>query len=345
MPRTRSLAWSELKLGIIGIVTLLLVIAVVIGVGGEGFWEERYPLKTQFGDVLGLKPGAVVRLSGKEVGTVTAVEFAGPRIDVTMELLEEVRPLITTESRAVVGSLSLLGEPIVDVTASSDGAPLPDWGYIRSGGTGGPFGQLQDTASDSLQDLQAILADVRAGRGTLGKFLTDEALYRELEGFVASAGRVTDAINQGKGTIGGLLQDPAAYDALRTSLENLQATTARINRGEGALGRFLQDPAMADSLSGTLTNLDQVTARLNRGEGTAGRLMTDTQLYDRLNSMAARVDQLMARLGEGQGTAGQLLHDRQLYENMNRAVAELQSLLADIRKDPKRYLRVTVSIF
>lgn len=345
MPRTRSLAWSELKLGIIGVVALALVVAVVIGVGGEGFWVERYPLKTQFRDALGLKPGAVVRLNGKEVGRVTAVEFAGPRIEVIMELLTEVRPLVTTESMAVVGSLSLLGEPIVDVTASDLGQPLPDWAYIRSGGTGGPFGELQDTASRILPQVEAIVADVRTGRGTLGKFLTDEALYREMEALVTSAGRVTDAMNRGRGTLGGLLQDPAAYNSLKASLENLEATTARINRGEGALGRFLHDPALSNSLAGTLTNLDQVTGKLNRGEGTAGRLMHDTQLYDRMNSMAARVDQLMARLGEGQGTAGQLLHDRQLYDNMNRVVAELQSLLADIRKDPKRYLRVNVSIF
>jgi phospholipid/cholesterol/gamma-HCH transport system substrate-binding protein len=345
MPRTRSLAWSELKLGVIGILALVLVIVVILGIGGEGFWVERYPLKTQFTDALGLKPGAVVRLSGKEVGTVTAVEFAGPRIEVTMEMLEEVRPLITSGSTATVGSLSLLGEPIVDVTASGEGTPLPDWGYIRGGGTGGPFGQLQDSAARILPEVEGIVADVRAGRGTLGRFLTDEALYREMEALVASAGRVTDTMNQGRGTIGGLLQDPAAYNALKASLQDLQATTARINRGEGALGRFLHDQALSDSLAGTLTNLDQVTTKLNKGEGTAGRLMTDTQLYDRLNSMALRVDQLMARLEDGQGTAGQLLRDRQLYENMNRAVAELQSLLADIRKDPKRYLRVNVSIF
>jgi phospholipid/cholesterol/gamma-HCH transport system substrate-binding protein len=345
MPRTRSLAWSELKLGIIGIVAVAMIAIVILGVGGEGWWVERYPLKTRFADVMGLKPGAVVRLSGKEVGSVTAVEFAGGDIEVTMELLEDVQPLITTASRAVIGSLSLLGEPIVDVTASIAGTPLAPWGYIPSAGAGGPFGQLQETATETLSDMQAVLAGVREGRGTLGRLVTDEALYRELEAFVASAGRVTEALNRGRGTIGNLLQDPAAYNALRSSLENLQATTARINRGEGALGRLLQDPALAQSLSGTLSNLDQVTTRLTRGEGTAGKLITDTQLYDRLNSMAARIDLLIANLRDGQGTAGQLLQDRQLYENMNRAVAELQSLLADIRKDPKRFLRVNVSIF
>jgi phospholipid/cholesterol/gamma-HCH transport system substrate-binding protein len=76
-----------------------------------------------------------------------------------------------------------------------------------------------------------------------------------------------------------------------------------------------------------------------------GKLLNERELYDRINSMAARLDQVMAGLESGQGTAGRLLHDQQLYENMNRAVGELTSLLADIRKDPRKYLQVRVSIF
>jgi phospholipid/cholesterol/gamma-HCH transport system substrate-binding protein len=53
----------------------------------------------------------------------------------------------------------------------------------------------------------------------------------------------------------------------------------------------------------------------------------------------------MARLEAGEGTAGKLLHDQQLYDNMNSAITELNGLLADIRKDPKKYLQVRVSIF
>ena len=48
---------------------------------------------------------------------------------------------------------------------------------------------------------------------------------------------------------------------------------------------------------------------------------------------------------KGEGTAGQLLHDKQLYDNMNGTANELQALIADIRKDPKKYLNVRVSIF
>ena len=102
---------------------------------------------------------------------------------------------------------------------------------------------------------------------------------------------------------------------------------------------------MATSFGATSSHVEQITGKLDRGEGTAGKLLTDRQVYDHLNSLTGRVDDLIAGLNEGRGTAGHLLHDQQLYDNMNRAVTELRDLLADVRKDPKKYLRVSVSIF
>ncbi len=53
----------------------------------------------------------------------------------------------------------------------------------------------------------------------------------------------------------------------------------------------------------------------------------------------------MAVLEKKDGNAGLFLHDKALYENMNSAANELKSLIADIRKDPRKYLNVRVSIF
>jgi phospholipid/cholesterol/gamma-HCH transport system substrate-binding protein len=61
--------------------------------------------------------------------------------------------------------------------------------------------------------------------------------------------------------------------------------------------------------------------------------------------VAGSLEQLSSRLTTGQGTAGQLLQDKQLYDNMNSAAGELRGLIAEIRKDPKKYLNVKVSIF
>ena len=55
MPRTRSLAWSELKIGVMAVATLVLTSLLIIAVGGaSGFAWERYELKTNFANVQGL---------------------------------------------------------------------------------------------------------------------------------------------------------------------------------------------------------------------------------------------------------------------------------------------------
>jgi phospholipid/cholesterol/gamma-HCH transport system substrate-binding protein len=345
MPRTRSIAWSQLKLGIVGVAAAALTVVIIIAVGGQGgFFWERYPLKAEFSDVRGLKTGAVVRLAGKDVGTVTSVEFVGSMIEVQFEVSKKVRNLITDQSEAVVGSLSLLGEAILDVKAARTGVTVPDWGYVATI-EGGGLSDLASGAAESLSSAGAMIADMRAGKGTVGKLITDEALYRDLQQFVASAGDLANRLKAGDGTVGKLVNDPAVWNSLKASLENLQATTARLNERESAVGRLLNDEAMGTSLSSTLTNLDETTGRLNRGDGTLGKLITERELYDRINSMAGRLDTVVAGLNTSEGTVGRLLHDQLLYENMNRAVTELRDLLADIRKDPKKYLRVSVSIF
>jgi phospholipid/cholesterol/gamma-HCH transport system substrate-binding protein len=346
MPRTRSLAWAQLKIGLVSLVALALAILMIFLVSGEGgmFWQ-RYSLKTIFTEIPGLKEGAPVRVAGAEVGSVSALEFIGDRVEVTMELSKEHQSRITDTSVASLGSVSLLGEAAVDITASSKGTPIPEWGYVPAGRPVGSLSDVATQATRSLEEATRLIADVRAGRGTVGRLFTDEQLYREINRFVDAAEDVARNLSEGRGTIGRLTRDPAVAKALEGSLENLEAVTTRLRAGEGSLGRLLNDDSFSKSLSSTTANLDAVTGRLSRGEGTAGKLVTDEVLYNRLNSMADRLDKVTANLQSGQGTAGQLLHDKQLYENMNGAVGELRQLVKDIRADPKKYLNVRVSLF
>ena len=339
MPRTRSLAWSQLKIGILTVTALILATVIILAVGGQGgFPWDRYELKTSFTNVNGLKSGAVVRVAGVEVGKVTEVTLKGASVEVLMEINKENQQRVTENSRAMLGSLSLLGEPIVDISASSEGRPLKDHDFIQSARASGPIADVTDKATEGLDQATALLKDIRGGKGTVGRLFTDEAVYRDLQSFIASAEVVANSINRGRGTLGKLVNDPAAYRQLNTALANLQETTRRINAGEGSLGRLLKDEALAESLTSAGGSADQILAGLQRGDGTAGKLLKDRELYDRFNATAAALE-------KGQGTAGQLLHDKQLYDRMNAAAGELQALVADIRKDPKKFLNVRVSIF
>ena len=346
MPRTRSLAWSELKIGVLTMVAIGIAAILIFSLtGARGFFWQRYTLKTRFTNVAGLAPGSPVRVAGKEVGSVKAITFAGEQIDVTFDVNKEVRDKITDRSTAVLGSVSLLGEGAVDITPSTQGTPIPENGYVPAARAPAQLSDLTNTAGQGLQELSALIHDVRQGRGTIGKLVTDDQLYAELRRFAVTANDVTRGIQQGRGTVGRLLNDPKAAEALEASLKNLEAMTRQINSGQGSLGRLLKDDAFSRSLTAATSNLETLTARLNRGEGTAGKLITDVALYNRLNELTGRIDHLLTRLNEGQGTAGQLLNNRELYENMNKTVADMRALIADIRKDPKKFLNVKVSIW
>lgn len=346
MPRTRSLAWSELKIGLVSVFALFMAMFLIFMLSGEGgFFWQRYSLKTVFSNIAGLKPGAPVRVAGVEVGSVTGAEFVGDRVEVTIEIGQEHQPRVTTGSTASLGSVSLLGEAAVDITSSSQGTPIPEWGYIPSGPAIGSLAEVTTQATEGIGQLTMILQDLRAGRGTVGRLLTDESLYRDMNALVLSAEQIARNLGQGRGTLGRLANDPAAAQALEASLKNFEAVTARIRAGEGSLGKLLTDDALARSLTSTTNNLDTITGRISRGEGTAGRLLTDRELYDRLNSMSGRLDKVMTGLEQGEGTAGQLLRDKQLYENMNGAVGDLRKLVQDIRADPRKFLNVRVSLF
>jgi phospholipid/cholesterol/gamma-HCH transport system substrate-binding protein len=346
MPRTRSLAWSELKIGVLTIAALVVSALLIFSLtGSRGFFWQRYPLKTRFANVAGLAPGSPVRIAGVNVGSVTGIEFVGDQVDVSFQVRQENRPLITTTSMARLGSVSLLGEAAVDITPSSAGTPIPDWGYVPQGRTAAAMTDVADQASQGISELTALIHDVREGRGTVGKLMTDQELYTELNRFVQSASQLSEGLRQGKGTAGKLLTDPGAANALEASLRNVEEVTRRIAAGEGSIGQLLKDDTLSKSLNSATSNLDAMVAKLNRGEGTAGKLITDPAVYDRLNSVVTRLDNLVTALNNGEGTAGQLLKDRQLYENMNGAVGDLRALVADIRKDPRKFLNIKVSVF
>ena len=345
MPRTRSLAWSQLKVGILAIAALVLAGIFVMSVGGQGFSWQQYHLKTRFNDIMGLKTGAVVRVAGVEVGTVDTIEFVGSEVEVVLNIQKRMQPLITSESVASIGSLSLLGAAVVDVSPSSAGTPLHDWGTLKSRRPYGQLGDVADSATKGLAQVTGLLADVRAGKGTVGRLFTDDQFYRDLNAFVASAEDVVSRINGGKGTIGKLVNDPSVHQSLQATLEHLSVLTERLNKGEGSLGQLMADRAFADSLTATTKNMQDLSARLRDGEGTVGKLLTDDALYRRLSSLSERLDTITAQLQKGEGTAGRLLQDQQLYENMNTTVTELRGLVSDIRRDPKKYLNVKVSLF
>jgi len=346
MPRTRSLAWTELKVGVVSLFAVGIVGLLIFLLSGDsGFPWQRYTVKAVFSDIAGLKTGAPVRVAGVETGTVTGIAFKDDQVEVVLELTKDMQPRITDLSVASLGSVSLLGESAVDITAVSKGTPVPEFGYVRTGKAAGSIADVAGSAGEGIDAATKLISGISKGQGTMGRLFTDEQLYNDVNKLVASLDAMTQNVNKGKGSIGRLMQDPALAKSLEGSLKNLEGITADLKAGKGSLGQLLQNDDLSRSLKSTTSNLDTMTAKLNRGEGTAGKLLNDDSLFKRFDSMTDRLDKVVSNLHAGQGTAGQLLNDKQLYDRLNTTVTEVQGLVSDIRKDPRKYLNIRVSLF
>src|SRR5439155_12249749 len=152
-------------------------------------------------------------------------------VDVIFDMRKDLRDRITTGSIARLGSVSLLGEGAIDISPSTRGTPIPEWGYVPAGKPPLQIADITDQASASVDQITGLVRDLRAGKGTAGKLMTDEQLYLEMNRFVAAAGDVTRQLKQGRGTVGKLLNDPRTADALQASMTNLEEMTRRINAG------------------------------------------------------------------------------------------------------------------
>lgn len=95
------------------------------------------------------------------------------------------------------------------------------------------FSKSMDKASERFartsSDLEGLASDVRRGRGTLGKLVTDESLHRDAQALVRSLQGITSRVQSGSGTIGRLINDPEMYYEARRAVRNMNKTAEDVS--------------------------------------------------------------------------------------------------------------------
>ena len=104
----------------------------------RGFFWQRYSLKTPLPERRrASRPDRRSASPASRSAAVTEVVFAGEQVDVVFEVQQGRRDRTSRRvDRAMLGSVSLLGESAVDITPSPRGTPIPDWGYVPAGQAG-----------------------------------------------------------------------------------------------------------------------------------------------------------------------------------------------------------------
>lgn len=225
-----------------------------------------------------------------------------------------------------------------------------------------------------------ILNKANRGEGTLGRIVNDESLYNSLDSTVAET-RLTmtklqatlEKVNRGNGTAGRLLNDPQLYNSLSRTAAQLESISNDIRAGRGSAGKFVTDDALYNETRAAIIDLRASAAKISsiaddfkivsvdlaEGRGSAGKFLKDEQLYEdarntlaRFNSAATKIESILGDAQAGKGTLGKILTDETLFNNINQTASNVNQLssegtklIYDFRQNPKKYLRIKLSIF
>jgi phospholipid/cholesterol/gamma-HCH transport system substrate-binding protein len=150
-------------------------------------------------------------------------------------------------------------------------------------------GQLTDIAKDSKEIIQkakdafAGIEDigdkVRKGEGTLGKLITDDAIFQEAKKTIQTAKETMETVK-------------SATESAKQTMETFKNVAEKVERGEGILGKLIKDESLyqetkeviqstkeaIQSAKDAVQTVKGIAEKVDKGEGTLGRLVNDDQL-------------------------------------------------------------------
>ncbi|MGD1092778.1 MAG: MlaD family protein [Bryobacteraceae bacterium] len=362
MPQQTKIKWAQLRVGIMAIVALsILGWLIFLLTGTNGLFKSKSDLFAYVGDSSDIAEGAPVRLNGIVVGQVRSVALSGsndPRrvVKIDMQVDNEYLPSIPVDSKSQVAQSNLLSTRYMNITKGSSSQTVQPGAELTSGTSPAleDLFQQGDTTLSALQDtikkLDGIIDAIQVGHGTIGKLLADETLYNRILDLANEGDKLVGTLNStvtsDQNTIGKVLHDNnALYNNVQDSLARVKTLVDDIDHGPGVIGKLVQDPALYDDTRNTIADVRQVLADINAGKGTVGKLLKSDDLHNQIQATIGRLDSLLDKINGGQGTLGQLLVNPQLYDTLNGTTNELHGLLKDFRANPKKFLRIKMSLF
>jgi len=320
---------------IVGVTVVTAVLAVAVGalwLSQTSLARDQIVKSARFREVGGLKPGAPVTLRGVKVGRVTAIRLAADewvQVDMQFERTADLPP----DPAVVAASSSLFGEWRANILGLAEQQDDPELSAALEqarapGGEAWPGATLPDIG-ELTQQASRIAGDVAN-------------VTKRLEGVLDSS-----AVKELKASIQDLSQISRRLAGFaRSQTQRLDTVGENISLGSSAFVRTVTRldsatsggivPEVAGNTRMALADLRKAAADLR--EVTEAAAQNKVSMVQALQS----ADSILRRIERGQGTLGMLASDTMLYREATLTFQEARALIADIRNNPKKYLKVSV---
>jgi phospholipid/cholesterol/gamma-HCH transport system substrate-binding protein len=304
-------AKTEVKIGIIVLLTIALVIWGINYLKGRNVLKRSDVYYAIYDDVNGLKTSGSVILSGFKVGMINTIEFIDGRLDkVIVGFVVNSSFNIPKNSIAQIYSTDIMGNKVIRIIPSGEKE----------------FCQIGDTLPSSI-DIDLI---TKVGN--------------QISPLIESANKAVLGIDTLVNSINHIL-DPATQLKLKSALVNLEITTESLSRQLSPGGKLdktftsLQTfttmlDSNKDKLSTVFSNLENIT------DSIASANLSQT--ISNINSTFGQSAALLEKINKGEGSLGLMASSDSLYNNLISASSNLTLLLKDMNEHPKRYVHFSV---
>jgi phospholipid/cholesterol/gamma-HCH transport system substrate-binding protein len=292
-----------LVLGFVAILAALFILT------DAAFFRGRYIVTTTVPTAGGIRRGDPVQMRGVNIGRIQRFKIEKDKVEIRMELEGEYD--VPVDSHVVLKSAGLLGGMIADIV------PGDDRKFIGQGD------QLPGTVEQGIFDAANRIATQAETIMTRVESLLSQETIRNVSTTTGNAAAATADLRRLIAQVSTAVTDQRReLNALSTTLQKSAQGVERITTGPemtrtlerlDTLGQRMD--GITTSLSTSSKSMETVTGRIARGEGSLGKATMDDELYRNLNQAAL---------------------------NINQATQNINQLTAEIRKNPTKYLKMSV---
>jgi phospholipid/cholesterol/gamma-HCH transport system substrate-binding protein len=345
MPDGRRLV-LQMRIGAFILIGLVVFLAIIYLLGAQArYFERKYDLTAEFGEVGGLIEGATVRLAGVQIGRVTKVELPpqpGGKVRVTLTLARRFADRVRQNSEARIVTQGLLGDKLIEITIGAAAAPPLKPGdtiatrepfemqemFAAGAETLGQVNQLAVTLRKTVDRVDRMTDEIEKGKGWLHVMIYEEPeSLRRLNALLTSTQGLLARAESDESAVGVLLSRDSGKSvrSLLAAMDALGRAAQKPEADGGLLPTLLYDPQYKDiarDLQVLTHNFRDVSDRLARGQGMLGGLLKDDgdaglgQTAADFRVAMANLRVVTDRLKAGEGTVGALLSDPTVYENL-----------------------------
>lgn len=306
---------NEYQIGIAVLVTFIVLILGINFLKGKTFFSGQKTYYAIYDDVTGMHESSYIYVNGMKAGHVVKISPMTRKNDkFLVELSVDKNIDIPKDSRLTLFSAGLMSGQALRIDLGKSETLLQTKDTMQGGIEKG----LTDEIAPMGETLSSILKRIDTLTNTLNRTINEQA-KQNIQLTLTNINQISQRLNNVAMNVDNLVSKDK--DKLDRIVSNVESIT-----------RNLVDNNQA--ISNIISRFDNISSDIEKQNIGSTLAKVKTSL-ESINSMLNKIE-------KGEGNIGMLLSDEGLYRNITSAAKDLDELILDLKKNPKKYIHVSV---